>query len=370
MPRYRNLLPGDPAPWFAQRSLSNPNYVFDSVGGRYIVLCFFGTAGDATGRAAIDAVSDMPTFFNGNKGCFFGVSLDPEDEKQQRIAERFPGYQFFLDYDGRVSDMYGVTPVDQPLGENFKGLRRLWVILDPTLRVMGVIPFAPDGRDVPVLRDYLNALPPPGMFAGFEIPAPVIVLPNVFEPALCRRLIDLYEANGGGESGVMRQLDGKTVGVHDHSFKRRRDYVIDDPDVIRQAHERVARRVFPEIQKVHQFKASRIERNIVGCYDGVDGGHFWPHRDNITSATQHRRFALSVCLSDDYDGGVLCFPEYGPRTYKAPTGGAVVFSCTLLHAVQPVTRGRRYVYLPFLYDEAAAQLRDEQLQLSEARAAG
>ena len=25
-PLFRNLLPGDPAPWFKQRSTSNPNY--------------------------------------------------------------------------------------------------------------------------------------------------------------------------------------------------------------------------------------------------------------------------------------------------------------------------------------------------------
>ena len=41
---YAALSPGDPAPWFNQRSLSNPNYAFSSVGGRYVVLCFFGSA--------------------------------------------------------------------------------------------------------------------------------------------------------------------------------------------------------------------------------------------------------------------------------------------------------------------------------------
>jgi predicted 2-oxoglutarate/Fe(II)-dependent dioxygenase YbiX len=35
-----------------------------------------------------------------------------------------------------------------------------------------------------------------------------------------------------------------------------------------------------------------------------------------------------------------------------------VFSCSLLHAVSRVTRGRRYAFLPFLYDEAAAAVRD------------
>jgi predicted 2-oxoglutarate/Fe(II)-dependent dioxygenase YbiX len=37
----------------------------------------------------------------------------------------------------------------------------------------------------------------------------------------------------------------------------------------------------------------------------------------------------------------------------------VVFSCSLLHAVSKVTRGRRYAFLPFLYDEAAAKVREQ-----------
>src|SRR5215212_6901368 len=55
-PMFRNLLPGDPAPWFRQRSTSNPDYAFDTAAGRYIVMCFVGTANDHQGKAAIAAV--------------------------------------------------------------------------------------------------------------------------------------------------------------------------------------------------------------------------------------------------------------------------------------------------------------------------
>jgi hypothetical protein len=50
--------------------------------------------------------------------------------------------------------------------------------------------------------------------------------------------------------------------------------------------------------------------------------------------------------------------RFGSRTFKAPPGGAVVFSCSLLHRVTRVTRGRRYAFLPFLYDDAAAAIRE------------
>lgn len=56
-------------------------------------------------------------------------------------------------------------------------------------------------------------------------------------------------------------------------------------------------------------------------------------------------------------GGEIWFPEFGPQRYKAPTGWAIVFSCSLLHEVPKVTRGKRYAFLPFLYDDAAAALR-------------
>jgi predicted 2-oxoglutarate/Fe(II)-dependent dioxygenase YbiX len=37
----------------------------------------------------------------------------------------------------------------------------------------------------------------------------------------------------------------------------------------------------------------------------------------------------------------------------------VVFACALLHEATPVTKGKRYAFLPFLYDEAASKVREE-----------
>jgi predicted 2-oxoglutarate/Fe(II)-dependent dioxygenase YbiX len=156
----------------------------------------------------------------------------------------------------------------------------------------------------------------------------------------------------------MREVDGKTVAIHDHGHKRRKDYTIEDPNLVAETQRRVKRCVVPEIRKVHQFAVTRMERYIVSCYAAEDGGHFRAHRDNTTKGTAHRRFAVSINLNSDFDGGEVCFPEYGSRGFKAPPGGAVVFSCSLLHAVSPVTRGRRYAFLPFLYDDEAAKIRE------------
>jgi hypothetical protein len=96
---------------------------------------------------------------------------------------------------------------------------------------------------------------------------------------------------------------------------------------------------------------------MVSCYDSSLGGHFSRHRDNVNAGARHRRFAASINLNGDYDGCDLIFPEFGRRTYKAPVGGAIVFSCGALHQVTPVTRGKRYAFVPFFYGEADAVVR-------------
>lgn len=110
---------------------------------------------------------------------------------------------------------------------------------------------------------------------------------------------------------------------------------------------------------MHHFDATRMERYIVACHDSAEGGRFAAHRDNTTGGTAHRRFAVTINLNaEEFEGGELRFPEYGRRSWRAPTGGAVVFSCSLPHQALPVTAGVRYAFLPFLYDEAAARVRE------------
>jgi peroxiredoxin/predicted 2-oxoglutarate/Fe(II)-dependent dioxygenase YbiX len=353
------LTSGDPAPSFTQRSLSNPRFTFDTAAGRYLVLCFYGSAADPHAEAALAAAHGRADLFDDIHASFFGLSIDPEDEATGRVANRLPGFRHFWDFDLTAARLYGVAAKDADPAAGPVALSRQWLVIDPTMRVVAAIPFRQDRGDIPEVLAVLDSLPSPDRFAGTEIMAPVLFLPRVFEPDLCRHLIGLYEANGGEESGFMREIDGRTVGVTDPGFKRRKDYTIADEELVAALQSRFLRRVVPEIAKVHQFRVTRMERYIVSCYAAEDGGHFQAHRDNTTKGTAHRRFAVSVNLNDDFDGGEVSFPEYGPRSFKAPPGGAVVFSCSLLHKVSKVSRGRRYAFLPFLYDDAAARIREE-----------
>ncbi|MBX3577805.1 MAG: 2OG-Fe(II) oxygenase [Rhizobiaceae bacterium] len=364
MARYRLLEAGDPAPWFTQASTSNPAFHFDTAGGRYIVLCLFGTAGDAHGQAMLSIVDEHRALFDDQRLSFFGVSFDPADQASGRVAESLPGVRHFWDFDGTIGRLYGAVDVDAAGGAS--AIRRQWIVLDPSLRVLKVVAAAPDAAERTEVAAYLATLPPVGDAAGFSVQAPIIVLPNVFEPELCQELIALYDAHGGTESGFMREVDGKTVAVSDHRHKRRADYLITDEALVGRLQARFRRRVIPEIRKVHQFEVTRMERYIVACYDSKDGGHFGAHRDNTTKGTAHRRFAASINLNGEFEGGEVWFPEYGRRSFKPPPGGAVVFSCSLLHAVTPVTTGRRFAFLPFLYDDAAAKIREANNQFLDA----
>lgn len=363
LPASPLILPGDPAPSFLQRTPSNPRYAFDTAAGRYLALCFLGSARNRQTQAAVREVLGRPDLFNDDHAAFFAVSNDPDDEAESRLDNRLPGFRVFWDSDLTIARLYGAVARDADPAARPLAIARHWVVIDPAMRVIATIPFREDGGDLTEFIALVENLPPPARFAGVELQAPILFLPRVFEPELCRRLIGLYETHGGTESGFMREVGGRTVAVTDPGHKRRKDYNITDKDLISGLQARFLRRVVPEIARVHQFKVTRMERYIVSCYAAEDGGHFAAHRDNTTAGTAHRRFAVSVNLNDDFVGGEVSFPEYGPRGFKAPPGGAAVFSCSLLHKVSRVTRGRRYAFLPFLYDDAAAQLRERNAAL-------
>jgi hypothetical protein len=83
----------------------------------------------------------------------------------------------------------------------------------------------------------------------------------------------------------------------------------------------------PALEQAFQFRATRMERYLVACYDASRGGHFRAHRDNITRGTAHRRFAVTINLNaGEFEGGELCFPEFGPRPYRGADrrGGGVL----------------------------------------------
>nr|WP_263970310.1 2OG-Fe(II) oxygenase [Pseudanabaena sp. PCC 6802] len=344
---------GRPAPWFVAASTTNPNFYFDTIAGRYVVLCFLKSSHDPASQKVLGDLAIYREFFDDKFCCFLGVSTDPADKFLSRLKGQLPGIDFFWDFEQKVSRLFGVVDRDDTY-------HLCTYIFDERLRVLAVVPFAdaPENH-VTQLVDFLSQLPKLDARGMAAVQAPVLVVPRVFETGLCQALISYYKQHGGEESGFMRDEKGVTVPIVDRSFKRRRDCAIEDEDLRNAAMFRIHDLLVPEIYKAFQFKATRIERHMVACYDSESGGFFKAHRDNTTKGTAHRKFAVSLNLNTgEYEGGLLKFPEFGYQTHTAPAGGAIVFSCSLLHEATPVTKGRRYAYLPFLYDDSAAKIRE------------
>lgn len=188
-----------------------------------------------------------------------------------------------------------------------------------------------------------------------DVPAPVLVLPNVLSREMCRELIDYFECG--------RAVDGKVAGIDaagrpfshvDRSVKSCRDLQIprDDP-VYPELQQRLVECCAPEIAKAFQVEVAYTDRLMLARYDAPHGW-FRRHRDNSSANVAFRQFAITVNLNTgNYDGGCLNFPEYNDQSYRAPAGAGIIFSASLLHEVSHVTRGSRYALLTFFHDEAS-----------------
>ncbi len=187
--------------------------------------------------------------------------------------------------------------------------------------------------------------------------APVLMIRDVIEPELRHRLIEYWAAGEKMVDAVTRET-GRVVASR--GAKKRTDVEIRDPDLEAMVRDRIRVRVVPEMHKAFNFTVAQYQRFQIGCYDSALGGRFARHRDNRNRHSAHRQFAISVNLNvGEYEGGQLVFPEYGRQLYEPEAGGAVVFSCSVLHEALAVISGRRFGLFSFFFDAAAARLDDE-----------
>ncbi|MEQ8396648.1 2OG-Fe(II) oxygenase [Thalassobaculum sp.] len=356
-PKYRS---GDFVPAFIADSPINPRFEFAAAAGRTVVLAFIGSATRGRSPAAIQALRSVEAALHRRGILIYFVTADPADRASPAIQSEDNRTLPFWDTDLAIHDLYGMVRRDGAAEDGRAKLHNGCFVIGRNLRLIDFLAFAPFDSFTQRLAGAIRRIPADPPMAPVGGHAPVLQIPDVFDRGLCRQLIAAYEADGGGPSGIMRDVNGITTGFMDNSVKRRRDAEIRDMGLLSRIRDHLHHRVASEIRKAFAFDASRVERFIVGCYDAGDRGFFRAHRDNGGPGTAHRRFAVSINLNaEEFEGGELWFPEYGPHLYKPKTGAAVVFSCSLLHEARPVTSGRRYAFLPFLFDDAAAKIRRE-----------
>jgi predicted 2-oxoglutarate/Fe(II)-dependent dioxygenase YbiX len=245
-----------------------------------------------------------------------------------------PGHpSWILDRAGELSQAFGTTGA-------------LAIVVDAAGRVAGLLP-SPTSEGVIAMAAQLYMASAPVVV---QAKAPVLLLDRVVEPELCQALIDYWERN----DKLANRVGSQTGNVVNADVKRRQDVQLDDPKLFVDLRDCLVRRVMPAMLQAFHIQIEVIEAPMIGCYDAASGGWFRRHRDNTSSFTTHRQFAMSLNLSDDYEGGEVRFPEFGRQLYRPAAGAAVVFSCSLLHEVNPVTRGRRYGAFTFLSSSGPA----------------
>jgi predicted 2-oxoglutarate/Fe(II)-dependent dioxygenase YbiX len=339
---------GDPAPWFgAPLIVGDGAFNLQVAAGRWIVLSFLGSPADPRTHQELAKLLRDAALFGEDHIVFCGIFTAAPHDPAPYCAMSTPAISFLTDYDGAISRAYGAAAMPRT------------VVLDPMLRAIADIPWDHTAGHADTVRNVLQSLPAVDDCAGVPLTAPVLIVPRVLDFALCDFLVEFYDKLGGKESGFLLDSAGQTATVVDHKLKRRNDLTVVHPQVREAIRSQIVRRLVPAVDRFFQFAATRMDRYVVACYDSALGGHFHRHRDNVNAGAQHRRFAVTINLSKDYDGCDLIFPEFGRRSYRAPHGGAVVFSCGALHQVTPVTRGRRYAFLAFLYGDADAALREK-----------
>ena len=176
-------------------------------------------------------------------------------------------------------------------------------------------------------------------------PPPVLMVPDVISDDLATRLIAYLENN-------------RDAAFHNSSDYKSRSHIHPDAALEKELDDKLSKSLLPEIEKVFYSAISHRETYKICCYDAEDAGCFGKHRDTIDPHL-HRRYALTLVLNDDFEGGGISFPEYTDELITVPRNWAVVFPGSLYHQVHNIGVGRRYVIISFLFSEAEARLKDD-----------
>jgi len=332
---------GDHAPVFSCSDVAGELFEFYvAVEGKPIVLLFCGDNDlEKLSKSALSTLS-----IDHDKVQAVALAAGAAAQVKARVPEQDWPYRTLVDPGSEItSGIAALSGVDAPSV----------YVLDPNQRIVGIAGLEEDDDLQSWLDDCLEEAShdnPPETVA--TIP-PVLVVPRVLEPEDCEWLIGLWrdgEKHAGQVAHGAASADRKGVA---QDIKRREDYVLTEPEYQQRVLNRVMPRLVPELKKIFHFHRFQMEALRVGCYKATDKGFFDVHRDNCNPSVADRKYAITINLNTgEYEGGDLRFPEYGNELFAPPAGGAIVFSCSMLHEVLPVTKGERFVLLTFLTQPA------------------
>ncbi len=347
---------GDRAPGFVAAAASGRFFSLDGQAGRPVLIVALGALDPDAAATILEKLRDAAPLFQAA-----GIDVAPLVPATEDFTGRFATDPAVADQLLYVTGGGGLERAD------VAGAAAA-VLIDRSGRVVDIIAL---DADTPIAA-WLSANAPriwsePSRVRGAT--APVMIIPNIAPPALCRALIEHFEASPHA-AGVMASFnDTGAYAKLDESKKKRRDTEL-TPEMPLHAEvlSLFVNRVIPEIRRAFQTDMAYADRILIARYDDT-GGYFKRHRDNAAPHTAFREFAISLNLNTpDYEGGELMFPEYDDQRYNPPAGGAIVFSASLLHEAAPVTRGQRYVLLSFFGSAEAQAKLDAWTESQQAKA--
>lgn len=338
------LSPGDRAPNFALPDHEGKMTMFyERVTGRPTVLLFLPAAQlpmKPVALASCETAFDALEAAGVDVFCITVMS-------REAVTALNPKLRVWADPNGKISDAFLSQLGQGGLKALAKGDNAIAALLDANQRLIEVATGASDMAEK--LLAVYGQRPQRRAAQVQKLNAPVLVMPELIDKGMCADLMRMFDEGAVVEGTVAAVDKSGEVEKIQHSRKKRLDLKIEDRNLHNVLQQTIGRRVAPELEKVFNFGGFAFDKFLICRYAADREDRFRAHRDNLTATTQDRRFAMTLNLNaDDYEGGELMFPEYSPDKYKTGNGGAVIFSCSLLHEALPVTKGVRYVLLTFL----------------------
>lgn len=340
-PYVQSLWPGALAMPFETRDEHGRkiNLADDHLSGQYLILAFLSNPDSEQTAALLRELAQLEAQFDSANATAIAISAsaDAARNKELKRASAFP-WSVASDPSGALFASYGLHKgsdhADRLVMITPHRQIRAWFDLDnDTSSTLGTI------------MDVINNAQAAEEMRWSAPHAPILVVPNVLSPEECGNLIQSVETDT--PFMVRKPQPGEIAGnykipVYEHNRQDRVDLIIKDHNTLQLLDERIFGRITPMIKKSFAFDVTRREDLHIARYFGPREGITMGHRDNVDPPGAHRRFALSISLNDEYEGGGIAFKEFSPQGYRVPAGSAMVFSSSLLHEVQETTAGVRY----------------------------
>ncbi len=339
------LEPGDFVPFFELVDTNGVMRGMEVQGGKYCMLTFLPARNEEYIVQFFNSMSQQ-LMQNKRMDIWQLFILDDTVENLNKLREKFRlPMPFWADPDRKVIEAFGLCkpgekmfpPAGFLLNNNLKVVGR-HVNLSPAQLATGLINNCLSELDRFTMKNQQTRV--------VTETAPVLIVPNALTPDLVDRCLHAFRTGHTfqGTVGAEDKLALRT------NAKLRRDYVVHG-QLLQEIDEKLSRSLFPEIKKVFGFEVTNRELYKIGLYSGEDGGFFKQHRDNFDAPLGYRRIAMTLHLSDEYEGGGLVFPEYDRTIYRPNKGSAIMFSCSTMHEALQVTKGERFVLVGFFHGE-------------------